>query len=156
MGKITLHATVKQELDITLETALMLAEPGTSIPALADRLYDSEHELIEKIQRPWIVERLTWLLYRKQRNIPAAGQLLLPGFPNLPRRMTLKDGRRPFLMQGNMKQVQEFRDVLLRRKRSTLAAIEKLLILMAPYAKERPGITVVEVLTAERQKQERG
>jgi hypothetical protein len=154
MGKINLVPTLKQELDITLETALMLAEPGTSIPVLADRLYDSERELIEKIQRPWIVERLTWLLYRKQRNIPVVGQLLLPGFPNLPRRMTLKDGRRPFLMQGNMKQVLEFRDVLLRRRRSTLVAIEKLLVLMAPYAKERPGITVVEVLTAEREKQQ--
>ena|ERR1700679_2993935 len=151
---IKLTATVKQELEITLETALMLAEPGTSVPALAERVYDSEPELMEKIKRAWIVKGLKWMLYRKQRNVPADDQLTFPGFPKLPRRMTLKNGSRPFFMQGNFKQLTEFRDVLLKRRGARLEIVERLIVLMAPYVEERAGITVAEVLLAERGKQD--
>lgn len=138
-----------QQLEIILETALMLAAPGTSIPSLAERIYDAEPDLVQQIQRPWIVSRFEWMLYRKQRNIPVEGQMTLPGIPRLPVRMTLKDGTRPFLMQGNLKQLQEFRDVLSKRKGARLRAVEKLIALMTAYAKTRSGITVAEVLNAE-------
>lgn len=154
MAKITLSATLQQELEITLETALMLSEPGVSVPILAERIYDSEFDLMDKLKRPWIVKGLKWLLYRKQKRMPAEDQLTFEGFPTLPRRMTLKNGRRPFLMQGNIMQLQEFREVLLRRRGARLATIEKLIALMAPYAEERAGITVAEVLIAERGKRE--
>ena len=152
MAKITLSATVQQELEITLETALMLAEPGTSVPVLADRIYDSEPALVEKVKRSFIVKGFKWMLYRKQRHIPAENQLTFEGFPELPRRMTMKDGRRPFFMQGNLKQLQEFREVLLKRKGARLETVERLIILMTPYAEQRASISVAEVLLAERTK----
>ena len=152
MEKITLSATVQQELEIVLEAALMLSEPGTSVPVLADRVYDSEPELMQKIMRPWLIKGLKWMLYRKQRRMPVEAQTTFEGFPMLPRRMTLKDGKRPFLMQGNIMQLQEFREVLLKRRGARLATVERLIVLMTPYAQERPGITVAEVLIAERTK----
>jgi len=135
-----------------LETSLMTATPGTSVPKLAAHIYDSEPGLIEQIKRPWIIARLEWMLHRRQDRMPGEGQATLPGFPALPIRMTLKNGQRPFLMQGNLKQLQEFRDVLSKVKSRRFRVVERLIALVAPYAAKRPGITVTEVMHAERVK----
>lgn len=148
--------SLKRDLEITLETALMLAGPDTPIPALAATIYDSEPTLMGEVGRIWIIERLTWMLYRRRTNVPSEKQLVLPGFTNLPRRMTLKDGSRPFLMQGTLKDLQEFREVLLKRRPARLRAVERLIELMGEYAKLRAGITVAEVMLAEAAKYKTG
>ena len=66
-GVMTVTKTQNRDLEITLETALLLAGPETSIPELAERIYDSEPELVAQLQRAWMVERFTWLLYRRHR-----------------------------------------------------------------------------------------
>ena len=146
----TVGTATLRELEIILETALMTATPGTSVRKIAERLYNDEPGLVEQLQRPWITARLEWMLYRKQDRLPGADQTTFPGFPTLPIRMTLKNRERPYLMQGNMKQLEEFRDVLGKVKGRRYRIVERLIRLMAPYSAKRPGITVAEVALAER------
>ena len=148
-----LTMSVQQELEIILDSNLMLVGPDISVPALAERIYDSERTLIEQIQRPWIIARLTWMLYRKTANLPGEGQYTLPSFPVFPTRMTLKDGTRVNFIHGNFSELIEFRDLLRKRRRPRLAVIEKFIPVMAPYAEKRKSITVGEVILLERAKQ---
>jgi hypothetical protein len=148
-------ATLKRELEITLETALMLAEPDTSIPALAERIYNSEPRLMAECQRVWALERITWMLYRRQQTATASRQLCLPGFENLPQRITLKNGTRRALRSATLPLLIEFRDVLSRRRTARFHAVERLITLVAEYDKTHPDITVGEVIGLEAMKQER-
>ena len=152
MRLVRLAQPVKQELEIVLESALMLSAPGISLPALAKRIYDSERALIEKVQESFVLERLIWMLSRKRSYLPAEGQYVLPGFHNFPERMTFKDGRRLLFIQGNFGQLLEFRDVLLKRRRPRLFVVEKFISLMEPYAAKRGSITVGEVILLEKAK----
>jgi hypothetical protein len=144
-----LTPSLKHELEIVTETALMLSEPDISIQKIAERIYDSEPALMEQIRRPLAIERLMWLMNRLRQHTPSQKQMVLPGFPNLPRRITLKNGKHPLLMASNMRKLQEYRDVLLKRGRARLTIIEKLIKFMAPYTAKDPGITVGEVKDAQ-------
>ena len=154
MNKIKLSTALEEELDIVLETALMLAEPGTSLSALGQRIYDSESRLMAQIHRPWIVDGLIWRLRRKKANIPVQDQMSLPGFPILPIRATLKNGKRPYLGDATIKDLREFKNILAKRKSSRLRTVERLIELMAPYAKKNPKITVTGVIRSEYDKQQ--
>lgn len=148
-------AALKRDLEITLETALMLAEPETPIPALAVRIYDSETKLMAEVGRIWIIERITWMLYRKRQSSTSSRQLCLPGFELLPQRITLKDGTRRALRSATLPLLVEFREVLSRRRTARFHAVERLITLVAEYDKNHPDITVGEVIGLEALKQER-
>ncbi len=144
-----LTAALKRELELVLETAMMMADPGVSLHTIAERVYDSEPALVEQIGRPLAIERFLWILKRRRAHTPSQNQMLLPGLPNLPQRIRLKNGKRPFLMQSNVKQLKQFRQVLLKRKGARLVIVEKLIDFMAPYAAKRSTITVAEVVAAQ-------
>lgn len=128
-----------------METVLMTAEPGVSINQLAERMCDSNPELLEEIKRPLAIERYTWMINRQRQHIPSKDQLLFPGFPTLPLRVTLKNGKWLFLVQANLEQLKQFRQVLLKRKGTRLKIVERLIAVMEPYAAKRTNITVSEV-----------
>lgn len=142
-------AELTRELELTLETALLMAEPETPVKTIAERLYDSERVLMEKIARSLVIERIVWMLYRKRQRFTAANQLCLPGFEGLPARITMKDGTRRALRSATLELLQEFREVLLKRKGARLLAVEKLITLVAEYDKTHPAITVGEVIALE-------
>jgi hypothetical protein len=148
----TFTTSAPSEIEITLETALMLAAPGTTTRKIAEGIYTNEPQLMADLHRSWMIDRLIWMLNRKRANVPLEDQLSLPGFPTFPRRLTLKNGGRPFFMQANLTQLKEFREVLLKRRPPRLRVVERLIELMTPYAKKRASISVVEVITAEKQK----
>ncbi len=156
MEKAILNPIVNRELEIVLETALMLAAPGTSVAAIANRIFDSERELMQQIQRPWILARLEWMLHRKKHDLPAEGQLTLPGMPRFPVRLTLKDGGRPAFMKSTFRQLKEYRGVLLKRKSPRLRLVDRLLEIMRPYAKKDRKITAQDVILKERARSARG
>ncbi len=143
-----LTSGLKRDLEITIETALMLVEEGTSLQRLAERIYDSEPHLMEQLRRPWMTDRLLWLLSRKRQHMASADQLALPGFEGLPRRLTLKDGRRVALRKANLKQLKEFRAALTRRNKQ-LESLNRLIVRVAEYERKTPGITVGEVISLE-------
>jgi hypothetical protein len=142
-------AELIRELELTLEAALLMAEPETSVRTIAERLYDSESVLMEKIGRSLVVERIVWMLYRKRQRFTAANQLCLPGFEGLPARITMKDGTRRALRSATLELLQEFREVLLKRKGPRLRAVEKLIVLVSEYNQTFPGIVVGEVINLE-------
>lgn len=144
-----------RELEITLESALMLVAPGITTPDLAERIYNSEPELMKRLQKPWMIERLIWMLHRKRRKIRPANQLSLPGFERLPQRLKLPDGRFARLKQATLKQLRLHRQFLSKRKDPRLAQLSALIDLVQPHAQKRPGITVFEVMQAEQAKLER-
>ncbi len=153
-----------QELEIALESALMM-NPKTPIPKVAEQIYDSATDLVDFFQRPWMVDRFKWLLYRhKQRARIRAQSQELPGYnltlpgcegiEKLPIRITLKNGKRPELRSATLAQLKQFRAVLLERRDSRIAALDKLIALVSEYATQNQKITVSDVIAAERQKQE--
>ncbi len=150
-------ASLKRDLEISLETALLLAEETTTLNELASRVYDSEPALMEQLRRPWMVERLRWLLARKRQRIKPDNQLPLPGFEHLPRRLTMKDGSRTPLRQAQITDLREFKDVHIKRAERNdhrLRELDALIELMGPYVKTSPGIRVIEVMDKEKAKQE--
>jgi len=146
---------LSRELEITLDAALMLAEEGTPIPVLAQRIYDSEPELIAEFRESWIVARLTWLLYRKQQNAAAGNQLLLPGFEALPRRIELKGKKRGSLRGAGLEELLQYRRILVARRDKRLEPLDRLIELMRPYAKPGLSTTVADVMAKEMAKLER-
>lgn len=154
----------QQELELALESALMM-NPKTRIPALAEQVYGSKTDLMEFYQKPWMVDRLKWLLYRnKQRARIRAQSLEMPGYnltlpgcegiEKLPIRITLRNGKRPELRSATIAQLRQFRAVLLDRRDSRIAALDKLIALVARYAAQNQKITVADVIDAERKKQD--
>jgi hypothetical protein len=152
--------SLKRDLEITLETALML-DAKTPIPALAKKIYDAEPELVESVKEEFIIDRFTWMLYRKHRKAKAVArisQMTLPGFEGLeklPLRITLKNGTRPELRDATLQQLKEFRFVLWSRRDSRIPTLDKLIALVAGYSKPGAGskITVGKVIDAEKAKQ---
>jgi len=140
-----LTIALKHELETVLETILISVEPGISINKLAEHVYDSTPELMERIKRPLAIERIRWMINRRSEYLPSKDQLLFPGFPSLPVRIRLKNGKRPFLMQSNLEQLKQFRKILMKRKGTRLKIVERLIALMEPYAVKQPSITVTMV-----------
>lgn len=152
---LMITSILKRDLEITLETALMLVEDGTPLQQLAERIYNAESQLMSQLQRPWMVERLVWMLSRKRQHIVSANQLRLPGFEDLPRRLTMKDGRRVALRNANLEQLKEFRNVLLARRNKRLESLNRLIACVAEYEHKTPGITVGEVISLEIEKRDK-
>src|ERR1017187_3194210 len=99
------------EVEAALGNALLVAQPGSSLVALANHVYDHEPELMARLARPWTVTRLMWLLSRQRRREADSGQLLLPGFEKLPRRIETKEGR--FLLrEATLLKLIRYREIL--------------------------------------------
>jgi len=151
-----LSATLSRELEVTIETALMLAEPDITVPKLAERIYDSEPKLMAECQRLWALERIRWILYRKRQRIAAKNQLRLPGFENLPRLITMEDGRRRILKNATLDDLREYRAVLMKGRTDKIEALDRLIALVSKHSKREKKrlITVEEAIAAERKDQE--
>ena len=145
-----MKTALRRELEITLESALMLS-PDTPIPTLAARIYDNDRALIEQFQRDWIIERLTWMMYRRRQVSRNQDQMILPGFESLPRRLNMTDGKRVPLRRANLESLAEYRKVLLARRDRRLETLDRLIDLVRQYSKKKkdPGITVAEVFALE-------
>jgi hypothetical protein len=146
---MTLTKALSRELDITLESALMLAEDGTPIPALAERIYDAEPALVAQVQRPFVVERFTWMLYRRQQRAASGNQLPLPGYESLPRRIELKDRKRGALRAAGLQELLQYRQILVVRRDKRLEVLDRLIELMRAYAKPGKTMSVADVMAQE-------
>lgn len=145
-----LSATIAQELEIAVENALMQAEPGTPMQQIAERLYDAEPAIMKQVSRPVVVQRLMAIMSRVRQHIPAfQTQLVLPGIPNIPARLTLAKGGRPFSRKATLEQFEEYAEVLLKRKSPRLKTVEKIIAVMRRHNKKKPGITLGEVIAQE-------
>jgi hypothetical protein len=169
-----LTAALQHEIDTVLETVLMMAPKGTPLKELAKRAYASERDVFDRAKDTWMLERIEWMMARKRRSIIPVdsgeddAQFMLPGFERIPRRLTLRTGKRVALHNAVLSQLREYRAALLAQLtnyRNTLAAkdpaqhprvveLDRLIELVTPYAKQGKTITVAQVMAAEKKKQE--
>jgi hypothetical protein len=170
-----ISASLKHEIDVIIETTLMLAPKGVQIKELARRAYASERKIFDQAQETWVLDRIIWLLTRKRQTITSVDptnatseQYMLPGMERIPRRFTMRNGRRIARENAVLSEVREYRASLLNlitNQRNTLVAkdptkdprivaLDKLIELMLRYAKPgKMGVTVGHVISAERKKQ---
>lgn len=168
-----LTADLQKEIDTVIETLLMMAPKGTPLKELARRAYTSERAVFDKAQETWMLDRIEWMISRKRRSIIPVdpgedAQFMLPGFERIPRRLTMKSGKRVMLQKAILAQLREYRAALLvqlTNYRNTLAAkdptqdprileLDKLIEMMAGYAKQGKMFTVGDMMAAERKKQD--
>ncbi len=169
-----LTATLKKEIDTALETTLMFAPKNATLKELAARAYNSNRPTFDQAQETWMLERIEWLMARKRRTIipiDAADedpQFMLPGFERIPRRLTLKSGKRVALQNAILSQLREYRAALivqLTNYRNTLASkdpaqnprvieLDRLIGLMEAHSIKGKTVTVADVMAAERKKQD--
>jgi hypothetical protein len=165
--------TLQKEIDTALETTLMFAPKHATLKELAARAYNSNRPVFDQAQEIWMLDRIEWLIARKRRTIIPVdagedAQFMLPGFERIPRRLTMRSGKRVMLHKAILAQLREYRAALLAQLtnyRNTLAAkdptqdpriieIDKLIELMAGYAKQGKMFTVGDMMATERKKQE--
>lgn len=169
-----LTTELQQEIDTVLETTLMMAPAGTPLRELARRAYASDRSVFDRAQESWMLDRIEWMMGRKRRSIPPVDapteepQFMLPGFERIPKRITLKSGRRVPLQNAILSQLRDYRAALLvqlTNYRNTIAAkdpeqhpriiaLDRLIELMTQYAKQGKTVTVSAVMAAERAKQD--
>jgi hypothetical protein len=167
-----LTATLQKEIDTALETTLMFAPKNATLKELASRAYNSNRPVFDQAQETWMLDRIEWLIARKRRTIQPIDddepQYMLPGMERIPKRLTMKDGRRIARNNAILAQVREYRAALLAKisaEQKTLAAkdpaqdpriiaLDRLIELMIQYAKPGKTVTVGDVMAAERKKQE--
>jgi hypothetical protein len=142
---------IDNKITALLTEAIETADIGgitVSAQSIAERLYDSQPELMAELHRAWVVDRLVWIIGRKRRSEwrkrPAAeAQLVLPGFAGLPTSIFLRDGSRKSLDDATFTDVREHIKMLKARLKSSprIHRMEAVLELMQKYAIEKPGIT---------------
>ena len=120
---------------------------------IAERIYDTNPELMAELSRPWCLDRLLWIIGRRRvsawrnRAIEVYPQLVLPGFEGLPRTIFLRNGSRKKLDDATATNVSEHIKMLKARiKTSTkIQRMEAVLGLIQKYSRDEPGITWAEV-----------
>jgi hypothetical protein len=129
----------------------VLSSGGVTSRSIAEKIYESEPDLMEQLKPYWMVDRLLWMVSRKrhmrrsmQRN---AVQLALPGFEGLPRRIFLPDGQRKFLDDATIEMIQDHVQILRDRLKpnSKIKLMEAVLDLMRKYSTAHRKITWGEV-----------
>ena len=143
------------EVEKLLADAIELADIGgitVTARSIAECLYDSEPQLMAELHRPWIVDRLMWIIGRKRRsqwrrNPSPQAQLVLPGFEGLPQTIFLRNGSRKLLDEAKTTDVREHIKMLKARLKTSpkIQRMERVLDLMQKYAAEEPGIKWAEV-----------
>lgn len=104
---IIMQETLDKRIEKVLREAIELSDIGhqhISARKIAERIFDSEPDIVEEAKRPTIVENWTWKITRMRRQrwdsqfAPVSQQMLLdPIFKNLPKTIFLRDGTRPRL-----------------------------------------------------------
>jgi hypothetical protein len=105
---IIMRETLEKRIEKVLREAVELADLGNqriSARKIADRVFDTEPDLVEEAKRPILVDRWAWLIARMRRarwdaeSRPYSQQMVLddPIFKDLPKTVFLRNGKRPKL-----------------------------------------------------------
>lgn len=119
-----MKVSAQRQLEKAIDEAIELADLGgqfTPASEIASRLFDEEHDVVAEASRPWVIQRLTRLIYdRRRRRVRSRypDQLTLPDpiFEGLPQRIFLRDGRRPKLENATLQQNEDHLRLLRKRQ----------------------------------------
>jgi hypothetical protein len=161
--KISLEDRVSK----VIEEALELADLGDLyIPAhkVAARVFETETDLIAEVARPWIVERLTWMISRRRgarrtEKYPSE-QMVLPDpiFQGLPKTIFLRNGERPRLDYATLTETEDHLKLLRERFKTNarVTQFEALVELHRKWAAVYRGITWTDAKRREAEQREKG
>jgi hypothetical protein len=153
--------SLEDRIEKLILEAVELADIGgirVTTRAIAERVYDSEPELMQELQRFWMVDRLIWMLSRKRRARrrfhASEAQMVLAGFEGLPRSIFQPNGQRLPMDNATTTQVREHIKMLRARLKasSRIELLEAVVELMSSY--RTPTITWGEVKRRELAKRE--
>lgn len=155
---ITMKAPAAERLKRALADAIELADlGGQRVPAekIAERLFNEEAELMTEISRPWIIERLTWMISRTRRTRldAASPQMVLtdPVFQGLPKTIFLRNGKRPSIDACTRAQTLDHLRLLRERAESgaRITQFEAVVELHEKWSRIQKGIKWGEVVRRE-------
>ncbi|GAC1424738.1 MAG: hypothetical protein NVSMB64_32040 [Candidatus Velthaea sp.] len=152
MAAITLKPTLEKRMRQALDDAIELADLGDRrVPAakIAESVFDRETELIEELSRPWITERLAWLIARRRKERWNAespfGQMILgdPVFQGLPKTIFIRSGQRPILRDATLRETEDHLKLLRDRFKNNprVKQFEAVVELHRKWAAVRRGIS---------------
>lgn len=141
-----------KRVEKTLHEAIELADLGDrriSARKIAERVFESEPDLVEEAKRPTIVDRWTWMVTRMRRErwdgMAPSRQMVLddPIFKNLPETVFLRNGTRPKLDQCLLSETEDHLKLLQERlkKHPRVKQFEAVVELHRKWAATRRGVT---------------
>jgi hypothetical protein len=160
-----MKVSAQKQLEKAISEAVELADLGGQlVPAseIASRLFDEERDLIAEVSRPWVIDRLTRLVYqhrrgRLRRRHPDQLTLPDPVFEGLPRRIFLRDGHRPRLDDATLQQTEDHLRLLRNRQHDDPRVIqfERVVELHRKWSKIEHGIRWGAAMRREAEEQEK-
>jgi len=160
----TMKESLEKRLQRTLREAIELADIGDDlVPArtVAERVFDTETELMTEVARPWVLERLTWLISRLRRTLADQDnplQLCLPDpiFKGLPKTIFLRNGERPSLLGATLTQTEDHLRLLRKRFKTDwrVKQFEAVVDLHRKWASKFRGISLRDAFRREVQERE--
>ena len=157
---------VETRIEKTLDEAIELAELGgqhVNARKVAERIYDSEADLMAEVSRMWVIDRLTWLITRRRRarwdRELGQGQMMLPDpiFQGLPKTVFLRSGERPKLMQTTLGQTEDHLKLLRERFKNDprVRQFEAVVELHRKWSAVERGISLGRAMEREAKQRER-
>lgn len=156
--------TLDRRIVRVIDEAIELADLGTirfAAESVAQRIYDHESELMEQVRHPWILERLILIIKRRrrERKYHENFQLTLPDpiFQNLPRRIFLRNGKRPKLDYCTVTETEDHLKLLRDRfpAHPRVVQMEALVKLHRKWSEREKGISWLETKQREMGEQEK-
>jgi hypothetical protein len=165
--QMTMKLNLEKRLERVLDEAIELADLGDQrIPAhkIAERVFDSEIELVAELSRAWVIERFTWMISRRRRarwdQKWAHHQLVLPDpvFHGLPKTVFLRNGKRPNLDRCTLGETNDHLKLLRERFKNhpRVGQFEKVVELHQKWAAVQRNITWAEAKQREAESREAG
>lgn len=138
-----------------VRNAIILAPDLPSHALAAQVIEEADHELLSPLGTGLVQTFFVRLIYQERARIARQAQLKLPGFEELPLRISTPEGGRPLLERSRITQVRGYLVVLKKRHHERLrndpkiALVEALIKRMLKYTRKHPGITVGEIVKLE-------
>lgn len=154
-----LPKTLRKEVNLVIETAVMLSDRNLPAEDLAKSIIDRESNLMRQTQECLILDFMTNKI-RKMRGLiqpldRPIQQLDFPGFEHIPYRITV-DYERIVLRKATLKNLTSYLLDLQNKaqweRNAKIRAVEELIRIVTPYDKKHDGITVGAVMAAENRK----
>jgi hypothetical protein len=161
-GKLSLEKRIEHMLDEAIELA-DLGDRRVPAQKIAERIVDSETELVREAQRFWSIERLTWMISRRRRarwrnETPLQMVLPDPIFQGLPRTIFLRNGQRPRLDFCTVSETEDHLKLLRDRLKShpRVQQMEAVVELHRKWAAIQRGISWSDAKRREAESREKG
>lgn len=156
---MTKTARLSHQLEKAIENVILESETDTNIEAQTAIVIQENGEIIEALTAEWQFQQVLRMVRKKRLEIKRKArieeQYLLPGFEELPERITITNGQRRPLADATYHQLREYLAVLHKRHRAArrVQQIKALMELVRKYQIDEPGITVREVCNREARKE---